>query len=341
MSTKIVDIKQDGFERVVEVRNDKVGLYGYVAIHNLFLGPALGGIRYKEYNAGSYALRDVCELACAMTKKNSLANINYGGGKAVIIKHSSPQNREDVYKAMGEAIEQLNGLYICCEDMGTVTQDLYSILETTKHCTGTKSNSGISTAEGLFYVFETYCSCEEIKLSDITVTVVGLGKVGWALAELLYLAGVSLNVSDIDDDRMIKFWREHNPNKNNYISPLGVAHQEGCEVYSPCAVGGILNRHSRQDLNCNAIIGSANNQLDTKETARWLHKRGILYFPDYLVNAGGVIALAAELDNQMDNLNYSLWMIGERSQEIRRLAESQHRSLFEVTENLAFERLKR
>ena len=341
MRTQVSDVKVEGFERVVEVHNDSARLFGYIAIHNTKLGPGLGGIRFKEYGSNDEALTDVCGLARAMTNKNSLANINYGGGKAVIRKNAHyglryQQERVELYKAMGEAVEQLRGSYIACEDVGTVTQDLYSVLETTKHCSGTQSDSGIATAAGLFHVFETYCNWEEISFDDITVSLAGLGKVGWCLAENLYAAGVSLKATDIVGSILDKFVAEH---ENTYRSYASIAHQEPCEVYSPCALGGIVNRVTRRELNCNAIIGSANNQLDMKETDRFLHKRGVTYFPDYLVNAGGVIALAAELDEQMENLSFYLEMMGDRTHAILSEAECSGRSMLDVVEDIVAERL--
>ena len=336
MPTQIYDIKAEGFERLVQVVNRDVGLYGYIAVHSTKLGPALGGIRYKEYLDGNVAIQDVCGLAHAMTNKNALANINYGGGKAVIIKYGA-QNRTDTYKAMGEAVEQLGGTYICCEDVGTVTADLYNVLETTKYCVGTKSDSGIATAAGLFHVFREYCEWIETEYSDVTVMISGLGKVGFSLAERLCAAGFPLKVTDLIDEKVETFWRDHAKTDRAYPS---TAHQEACEVYSPCALGGIINRSTRQDLNCNAIIGSANNQLDMNETARYLHRRGIVYFPDYLVNAGGVIALAAELDGQMDNLDYYLEMVGDRAGRIMRDAQYDERPLLDIANEMVWEMLE-
>ena len=337
MPTTIHDIKAEGFERLVEVRNDDVGLYGCIAVHNTKLGPALGGIRYKEYYDGTAAIQDVCDLARAMTNKNALANINYGGGKAVILKNSAKVDRKDIYRAMGEAVELLGGTYICCEDVGTVTADLYNVLETTKYCAGTQSDSGIATAAGLFYVFREYCEWIEAEYADVTVTISGLGKVGSRLGEKLSATGFPLKVTDINVEAVETFWKHHLRTHRAYPS---TAHQEACEVYSPCALGGIINRSTRRELNCNAIIGSANNQLDMNETARYLHRRGILYFPDYLVNAGGVVALAAELDGQMDNLDYYLEMIGDRAGIILRDAQYEERSLLDIANEMVWETLE-
>ena len=336
MTTQIYDIKAEGFERLVEVSNGDVGLYGYIAVHNTKLGPALGGIRYKEYSDGNAAIWDACELARAMTNKNALANINYGGGKAVIMRYGTV-DRKDIYRAMGEAVEQLGGTYICCEDVGTITADLYNVLETTKYCAGTKSDSGVATAAGLFHVFREYCEWIEAEYADVTVTISGLGKVGLRLAERLCAAGFPLKVTDIIDETVNTFWRNHTKTDAAYPN---TAHQEACEVYSPCALGGIINRSTRRELNCNAIIGSANNQLDMNETARYLHRRGILYFPDYLVNAGGVVALAAELDGQMDNLDYYLEMIGDRAGRIMRDAQYEERSLLDIANEMVWEILE-
>jgi glutamate dehydrogenase/leucine dehydrogenase len=338
MATELIDLQIDGFERVVKVANEAAGLLGYIAVHNTKFGPGLGGIRYKEYNTELQALNDVTSLAQAMTNKNALANLSFGGAKGVIIKVPTSTPRRDTYRAMGEAVEQLGGSYICCEDVGTVTQDLFDILQTTRYCSGTKMDSGIATAKGLFHVFKAYCMWEEMELSDITVTVAGLGKVGSVLANLLFEEGTTLNLTDIDFRLLTNFWQAHGPEKNSRLDHIS-AHEVGCEVYSPCALGGILNRTTRKELNCNAVIGSANNQLDSHETGRYLHKRGILYLPDYLVNAGGVIAVATEIQDEIDNLDLYLGKIGERARHVVRESEATGFMPLVVTEEMVRERL--
>lgn len=338
MTTQMTDLSIDGFERVVRVHNDQAGLLGFIAIHNTRLGPGLGGIRYKEYIMGNHALEDVCGLAKAMTNKNSLANINYGGGKAVMLKLHNSVPRADTYRAMGEAVQQLGGTYVCCEDVGTVTQDLYNVLETTQYCSGTQSDSGVATAAGLMHVFRVYCEWEDIPLSGLTIAIAGLGKVGKSLAQSLLEAGASLRLADIDHDLVINFCRMHNLDHAQCVPPDLIA-ETPCEIYSPCALGGIINRKTRQVLNCNAILGCANNQLDRSETARFLHKRGITYFPDYLVNAGGVIAVAAELDGDMENLDFYLESIGDRAHSMLRESDV-YNSLLDITESYVRDRLE-
>ncbi len=339
MTTRIEDISISSFERVVSVLNEEVGLHGYIAIHNTKLGPGLGGIRYKPYSSNEEALQDVLELAHAMTLKSSLAGINFGGGKGVILAPED-RNRVEIYAAFGEAVEQLNGMYIAVGDVGTTMDDLKEVQKSTTFCAGTENDSGIPTAEGLFHAISAYCEIYNINLEDLSVALSGLGKVGFHLAKLLKEQQVFLTLCDILQDVRQQFntlSEEKGWAPSQWVSPSEL-HRTPCEVYSPCSLGHVLNRVSRKELNCNAIIGSANNQLEDLETARWLHNHGTLYLPDFLVNAGGVIAIAMEIENTMEELDERLIGIGERVFEV--ITNDVGLSALDMARSIAWERIE-
>lgn len=313
MTTRIEDISINDFERVVSVTDTDYGLNAYIAIHDTTLGPGLGGVRCMNYHSREEALKDALELAQAMTLKSSLAGINYGGAKAVIL--DNPFNdRASLYRCLGSAVQQLGGTYIAVGDVGTSTDDLKTMNEMTKYVAGTELDSGIPTARGVLYAIRAYCDHYSIHPEDLLISISGLGKVGSHLAQLLATQHSDLIVADVFESTVGEV--------TNKLLSMGLglpgrvapneSHRVPCEIFSPCALGHVLNRITRKELNCNAVIGCANNQLAEMETARFLYRSGIFYAPDFLVNAGGVIALAMEIEHMMEQLEDRLIGIGER-----------------------------
>lgn len=340
MTTRITDIVHTGFERVVKVENEEAHLYGFVAVHNTNLGPGLGGIRCTRYPTGDAALADVLELASAMTLKSSLAGINYGGGKSVMM-YLDGMNRVAAYSALGEVVDRLDGIYLAVGDVGTSTDDLKVVQQHTRHCYGADLDSGIPTAEGLQYALMEYCDFYSINYKDLTVSISGLGKVGGHLAKLLAQNGAELTLADVSSPMiealLVYFSSRLHLKMPKFLYGEGLAHQRACEVFSPCALGHEVNKDSRMELNCNAVIGSANNPLDSLETARFLHNRGILYLPDFLVNAGGVIALACEIEDRMEDLPDMLSTIGDRVEDL--LYEEGAASPLTIATKMAWDRV--
>jgi leucine dehydrogenase len=337
MSTIVTDTKVDNYERVVRVENDAAQLFGFIAIHDTVLGPALGGVRHRAYQSGNEALEEVKELAYAMTMKNSLAGINYGGGKSVIMGVPSA-NRRDLYLAMGEAIEQLGGIYIGAGDVGTSKEDLLVTKEATSYIGGVERDSGPDTAKGVFYAIEAYAEHYNVSLEGMRVAISGVGKVGNPLAHYLFDAGCELFVADVLETAFAPLQKDN----IKYTRVLtSVVPEIPCEIFAPCSLGHVINRNNRRHLNSIAIIGAANNQMDSAETVRWVFNQGFVYGPDFLVNAGGVISIAAELEHWKDDyVEELLTYIGDRMRDVLEKAEDVGMPEIDIATEVAWNRIR-
>src|SRR3989449_7585251 len=293
------DMECDGHERVVFCRDDSVGLRAIIAIHSTVLGPALGGVRMWPYASSKEALRDVLRLAQAMTYTAAVSGRALGGGKAVIIGDPRRKKTEGLLRAFGRAVEGLNGRYLTAEDVGMTVADMEIVRKETKHVTGTSEKKGGSgdpsypTAKGVFYAIET-CLKEvygDPSVRNRTVAIQGVGKAGYQLGERLATAGARLIIADTDPQRamlarrVFEAWR---------VEPDEILQAE-CDVLSPCALGGVLNRKTIPKLRCRAIAGAANNQLEDPSDAKRPEERGSPYAPGYVVNAGGVMNILVGL----------------------------------------------
>jgi leucine dehydrogenase len=271
-----------------------------VAVHSTALGPAMGGTRLKVYQDAQDAMRDVLRLASAMTLKQAAAGLPFGGGKAVIAPTSIPPagsgQRRDLMLRYGDLVASLGGTYVTACDMNTGPQDMDVIAERTPHvlgrspANGGSGDSGADTAIGVFHgvrasVDRAFGSDE---LEGRSVLVQGLGSVGGPVSELLAEAGASLLVSDLDAERVAVAVQRHDAVAIPPEAVIGTP----CDVFVPCATGGILNADTIPRLRCRVVAGAANNQLATSEDAEGLRAAGILYAPDFVVNAGGVLHLA-------------------------------------------------
>lgn len=291
----------DGHEQVIFCHDRDSGLKAIIAIHNTNLGPALGGCRFWPYATDEDALKDVLRLSRGMTYKAALANLELGGGKAVIIGDPKTQKTPKLLHAFGRFVERLNGLYITAEDVGTSLQDMSAIYETTTHVVGREANEGGSGDPSIltsFGVFTGIRACVYYKLgksdlSGIRVAVEGLGHVGLDLVKRLVEAGASLVVTDINKSVLQKVVDQYG------AVAVGVNEifSADVDVFAPCALGGILNDETIPMLNCKIVAGSANNQLAEPYHANELEKRNILYAPDYLINSGGLINVSYEGPN--------------------------------------------
>jgi leucine dehydrogenase len=286
-------------ERVVFVNDKAAGLKAIIAVHNTRRGPAIGGCRMWPYESADAALTDVLRLSRGMTYKNALAGINSGGGKSVIIGDPRTAKTPALFRAMGAAIESLGGRYIVAEDSGTSPTDMAVIAEETTHVAGLESDSSNgdpspSTALGVFLSIREAVSFRlgRSDLLGVRVHVQGLGKVGFELAKLLVRDGAVVNASDINDDNCRRAFDE--------LSIRIVSNDElltgNCDVFAPCALGGVLNEWSIPTLKTSVIAGAANNQLLTQKDDIRLANAGILYCPDYLINAGGVVDVYQRLN---------------------------------------------
>ena len=336
MSLKIKDISISEYERVIHATNEITNLNCIIAIHNTKLGPALGGVRSWAYNNFEEHLNDALNLSKAMSLKNSVCGINFGGGKAVInlkgIKKTS-----DLYESYGELVDQLNNTYITAGDVGTSMENLISINRTTKYVSGIKLETSAPTAKGIFNAINTiYKFLTHEDLENSTIAISGIGKVGSKLSKLLFEKKAKLIISNIRKDAIDQLREDKILFTESDIDSI---FEKQCDIISPCALGSVINLETRKKLKCKAIVGAANNQLDKPETAVWLKENNIFYAPDYLVNSGGVIAISCEINNSEDTLDDELNKISVKVLSL--LQESQKSSLSteKITEELAWKRI--
>jgi leucine dehydrogenase len=289
-------------EEVLVHRGERSDIQLVIAIHSTALGPALGGARLWRYGGFGDAIADALRLSEAMTYKAAAAGLELGGGKAVLCaspdRGLSPETRRDLMLDLGDAVESLDGRYVTAEDVGTGTTDMAIAGERTSHVVGRPAEAGGSgdpspvTARGVEAAMR--ACCEHLHGSrDLTgrvVTIVGLGHVGLSLAERLAAAGCELRVSDIDQGKR----HEAALLGADWVEPENAAGTE-CDVFAPCALGGAIDAESIDRLSCEIVCGSANNVLESDSLAAVLTERGILYAPDFIANAGGLINVYGEL----------------------------------------------
>jgi len=285
-----------GHEQVVLCHDESSGYRGIIAIHSTTLGPALGGTRFWNYASDEEAIVDALRLARGMTYKNAVAGLNLGGGKSVIIGDNRTADREMIFRAHGRFVESLGGRYITAEDVGTSTADMDFVHMETDYVAGLAGRSGDPspvTAHGVFRAIQ--ASAKERwgsdDLSDRTVTVQGCGHVGYYLAKELHQAGAKLVVTDIDAERVKRVVNEFGARA---VSPEEIYGVEA-HIFAPCALGAIINDKTLPQLRVEIVAGAANNQLQEDRHGVELEKKGILYAPDYVANAGGVINVYSEL----------------------------------------------
>jgi len=293
------DLEQYGHEQVSYFHDKASGLKAIIGVHSTVLGPALGGCRMWKYADEQAAIRDVLRLSRGMTYKAAVAGLNLGGGKAVIMADSHTQKTTEMLKAFGRAVEAMGGRYITAEDVGMSVADIDLISTQTKYAVGGSNEGGsgdpsVMTAFGVFQGMKAALKHAGLgeNLDGMRVVIQGAGNVGYHLASYLNAAGAKLMVADIYPAQMERLVSEF---QAEIIAPDKVYSTE-CEVFAPCALGAILNSQTIPQLKCKVVAGSANNQLDSESDGYDLFSRGIVYAPDYAINSGGVINVAAELD---------------------------------------------
>jgi leucine dehydrogenase len=298
-SLRLEEVPVKGYERVIRVTNPEVGLTAIIALHDLTLGPALGGIRIYPYHSWNDAMEDVLRLAKGMTYKAAISEVGFGGGKSVIIADPNVQKTPELLLSFGHAVEKLGGIYICAEDVGSTVEDCRIIRRATKFVVGlpqagSSGDPGPFTAWGVFRGIQS--AAQKLfgnnLLEGCTVAMQGLGNVGSNLIQYLFWAGANLIVSDIDSAKTKIAARRYGA---RVVSPDEILSVE-CDILSPCAFGGIINDRTIPHLRCKAIAGAANNQLLRDAHGVALKERGILYAPDFVINSGGLLNVAAELE---------------------------------------------
>jgi len=331
-----------GHEEVVMCSDPSIGYRGILAVHSTKLGPALGGTRFWQYDTDEEAIIDALRLSRGMTYKNAVAGLHLGGGKSIIIGDNKTKDRERIFRAHGRFVETLGGRYITAEDVGTSTQDMAFVHMETGHVAGLAGKSGDPspvTAHGVFRAVQA-STCQKWgsdSLAGKTVAIQGCGSVGSYLAKELHEAGAKLIVSDIDSAKAAK------------VSKLtGAEIVEGdaiftadADIFSPCALGGIINDTTIPKLKVQIVAGGANNQLLEERHGDELGRRGILYAPDYVANAGGVINVYGEVEgwdaqralDKADDIYDTILKVFD-------IAEAQHIPTYVAADRLAEQRLE-
>lgn len=301
MTLEIKELPTKGYERVIEGIDHSVGLHCLIAVHNTSMGPALGGTRMYPYTSVKDALFDVLRLSRGMTYKSAVAEIGLGGGKSVLIGDPKRHKTEELLYAFGRVVDSLEGLYICAEDMGITTRDMTIIRQATKYVVAlpNANSSGDPapfTAWGILRGFHSVAKklWGSESLRGKKVAIQGVGSVGTRLAEHLFWEGALLILSDKEMDTAMRLATRLGAECSKPDEILS----SQCDILAPCAIGGIINSESISRLRCKAIAGAANNQLLTPEDGSLLVKRNILYAPDFVINAGGIINVSFELDEQ-------------------------------------------
>ena len=289
----------DQYEQVVFFHDPPSGLRAIVAIHSTKLGPALGGTRFFPYSSEEDALRDVLRLAKGMTYKAAVAGLDLGGGKAVVIGDPKRGKSEELLRAYGRFIESLGGRYITAEDVGTSRDDMDMLRRETRWVTGVSERlggSGDPSPVTAFGVYQGLRAAAEValrtpSLDGVRVVVQGAGKVGYHLIRYLHAANAVITAADVDVDAVARV-----------VNDFGVetvepdkAHAVECEIFAPCAMGAVIRDDTLPNLKCKVVAGAANNQLELPEHGAALGELGILYAPDFVINAGGLMNVADEL----------------------------------------------
>ena len=293
-------ISSTGHEEVVFCHNKDAGLKAIVAIHNTVLGPALGGLRMWPYKNEQEAVNDVLRLSRGMTYKNAVAGLNIGGGKAVIIGDPAKNKSEALFRAFGRFVNSLNGRYITAEDVGIDVNDMEHVFRETEFVTGVHQVHGGSgdpspftaygTLQGLMAALQVKYGNEDV--GKYTYAVQGAGHVGMEFIKLIREQGAKVYVTDINKELVQRAVDEFG------CTAVGTdeIYDTDADVYSPCALGGTVNETTLPRLKCKIICGAANNQLANDAIGTEVEKRGMLYAPDYAVNAGGVMNVSLEID---------------------------------------------
>ena len=334
-----------GHEQVVFCHNKDAGLKAIIAIHNTVLGPALGGTRMWPYQSEDEALNDVLRLSRGMTYKNAVAGLNIGGGKAVIIGDPAKDKSEALFRAFGQFVESLGGRYITAEDVGIDVNDMEYVYRETEYVTGVHQVHGGSgdpspftaygALQGLLATLNRKFGDEDV--GKYSYAVQGLGHVGMEYVKLLKERGAKIFVTDINKALVDKAVSEYGAEAVG----LDEIYDVPADVYSPCALGGTINPQTLPRLKCKVICGAANNQLANNEIGDEVVKRGILYAPDYAVNAGGVMNVALELDGyNRERAMRMMRTIYHNLSRIYEIADREGIATYQAADRLAEERIE-
>lgn len=335
----------DDHERVMFAADRESGLKAIIAVHNTCRGPAVGGCRMFPYASDTQALDDVLRLSRGMTYKSALAGLPLGGGKSVIIGDPQTDKSPALWRAFARALNDLGGRYIAAEDSGTSVADLQRVAKHSAHVSGIAETEhggdpSPNTARGVFLAIKVALKHRlgSDDLRGARVAIQGLGHVGFALASMLTEAGAEVCAADVNEENMARAERELNVRRLSTSDILCA----DVDVFSPCALGGIINSESIPTLRAGIVAGAANNQLHQASDAALLSDRGILYCPDFLINAGGIIDVHYQQSGESRvALPEHVDTIATRLAEVLRRADTTHTSTHAIAEALARELLEK
>lgn len=337
-----------GHEQIVFCNDPYTGLKAIIAIHNTVLGPALGGTRMWKYNSESDALTDVLRLSRGMTYKAAISGLNLGGGKAVIIGDSRTMKNEALMRRFGSFVDSLAGKYITAEDVGMTTKDMEYIHNETDHVVGIPETLGGGgdpspvTAYGVYMGMK--ASAKQAygndSLSGKKVLVQGAGNVGGYLVDHLVEEGAIVMIADIFEDKIKKITSEHN--SVLVVDPNSIASVD-MDIYAPCALGATLNDNTISQLRCQIVAGAANNQLESEVIhGKMLLEKGIIYAPDFLINAGGLINCYSELEGyNRERAFQHAENIYETTMSVLKTSQSTGLPTYQIANQMAEERIEK
>ena len=343
---ELIEKHGDNHEQIVYCRNKDLGLKAIIAVHNTTLGPSLGGTRMWNYKNEEEALIDVLRLSKGMTYKASVAGLNLGGGKAVIIGDPKKDKSEGLFRAFGAFVNALGGQYITAEDVGTTVKDMEYVFMETPFVTGIPSSFGGSgdpspyTAHGTLMAIR--ASVKEKfnldHLSGLKIAVQGLGNVGSHLVDFLIQDGAQVTIADIDQERVTAISKKHGGLKA--LSPDEIVTSE-CDIFAPCALGAVINDQTLSKMKCKIVAGAANNQLAESRHGDALRELGILYAPDFVANAGGLMNVFVELEGYSSERAFEKTKrVYDNVMNVFKLAKEQNVSTHTAAQLLAEKRLK-
>lgn len=335
-----------GHEEVVFFQDKSCGLKAIVAIHDTTLGPALGGTRLWPYANEEEALIDVLRLSKGMTYKAAVSGLNLGGGKAVIIADPKKDKSEALFRSFGRFIESLNGRYITAEDVNTSVDDIEHIFTETNYVTGVAQQNGGSGNPSPYTALGVYRGIEASvtkafgnrSLQGKTVAIQGVGSVGFELARLLDEAGASIVYTDINE-KNIERMKESLPSAKLVSS--NEIFSATCDIYAPCALGASINDETIPLLKCKIVAGAANNQLKEDRHGQILKEKGIIYAPDYLINAGGLMNVSIEFEGWADSKSRRMIdTIYDKTLEVFRISDEQNIPVNKAADVMAEKRIE-
>jgi leucine dehydrogenase len=321
--------------------DEPTGLIAIVAVHSLKLGPAIGGCRCLPYTSLEDAIKDVMRLARGMSLKAAACNLPHGGAKAVIIRPAHIANRKAFFEAFGDFVHRLKGDYITAVDSGTTLEDMDIIASRTPYVTSTSDQGDPSryTALGVRRGIEAAVQFKlnRSDMSNVHVAIQGAGHVGYYLAKELHALGAKLTMSDVNQAALLRCVNEFGVD----TVPPEKIYEVACDVFAPCALGGIINQETIKKLNTPIVAGAANNQLQQPEDGVLLHEKGILYAPDFVINAGGLLQVAAFYDNKdRDNAYQQIYNLYDILLDLFKRAAKENLPTSEIAELIAMEKLK-